>query len=111
MTCLIHDRPLRCSRNRGAGSMTGPEGMAPILRWIKAGTFGEFLHYSGNIDSGQSARLDLTMTVNRTKQRARRDSRHIQPRLNRANRAGVGIRSIGDTNFAARSVLVRLATA
>ena len=51
---------------------------------------------------------DLPVPIDRPEQRSRRNARLFRPRLNRANRARLGIRPVGDADLPALGLLIDL---
>src|SRR5579872_7055252 len=82
--------------------------MPGILCRIQPGAIRQFLHHARHVDTGQSARLDLPVAIDRAEQRPGCYGCVLDPTLNRADWARLRVRSVGYADLAARTLLVRL---
>lgn len=108
MASLVHDAPLRSSRNGRTRRVSRAERMASIFRCIHPCALRQFLHDSRHIQTGQPTRLNVPVPVNRPEQRARRDGRQFQPALESPDWARLGIRPVGNTHPPADALPIRL---
>ena len=106
MPSLPHYRPFRRARNGRGSGVPGPEGMARALARVQASAVRELFDDARHVDTAQPTRLYLPMPIDGAEQRPGADRCQFQPRLNRAHRACVRIRTVRYADLAAGAVLI-----
>jgi len=86
---LIHDGPLGRARNSRTRGVTGPQTAARILGGIQTRAECQLLDHARHIDRAEPAGLEVPMAIQGAEQRTGTDGSLLQPRRQRAQRAGV----------------------
>jgi hypothetical protein len=79
MAGLVHNAPVRSSRNCGTGGVSGSQRVPSKFGWIETGSLNEFFHDSGDITTVQSSRLNSAMAIDGTEEWTSIDGRLFKP--------------------------------
>src|SRR5579862_7702130 len=85
--------------------------MPRVLGRVQTRPVCQFLYHARHVNAGQTASLYPPMAIDRAEQRPGADACLFRPILDIADRAGIRIRAIRNTDLAARADLIRFGPA